>query len=206
VAGRNFLSSGCPVDLTRGNSISVQCCPVAWLGTAVQWHCPVAQRLSSGLQFTNAEAYQRSGAAPWLVRLPSSLYAMPSLISLLRFRLIVFLSLSVARPMMARAASSAVTPVDLAAFEPFGRVKDNKLKSGEGVLQLVGCDTKTGALVRYNAQLPDWRPTLEEPSGVKVIRYDELRPDWGAGCSGRWPATTDDLLDSGSAVASLSVR
>jgi dipeptide/tripeptide permease len=70
---------------------------------------------ASGLQFANAEGDQRSRAAPWLVRLPSSFYAMPSLISLLRFRLIVFLSLSVARLMMARAASSAVTPVDPAA-------------------------------------------------------------------------------------------
>ena len=33
-------------------------------------------------------------------------------------------------------------------FEPFGRVKDNKRKTKEGVLQLVGRDSKTGALVR----------------------------------------------------------
>jgi hypothetical protein len=103
VACRNFSVQCCPVA-----------CPVASLEAAVQWRCPVAQRLS-GLQFANAEGDQRSRAAPWLVRLPSSFYAMPSLISLLRFPLIVFLSLSVARPMMARAASSAVTPVDPAA-------------------------------------------------------------------------------------------
>jgi hypothetical protein len=50
--------------------------------------------------------------------------------------------------------------VSLERFEAFGRVKDNKLKSGEGVLQLVGRDTKTGALVRYDAQPPpaDWPP------------------------------------------------
>jgi hypothetical protein len=50
-------------------------------------------------------------------------------------------------------------------FKPFGRVKDNKLKSGEGALQMVGRDTKTGALVRYDAQPPptDW-PTLAGPS------------------------------------------
>ena len=75
------------------------------------------------------------------------------------------------------AASSAVTPSTQQRFEPFGQMKDNKLKSGEGVLQLVGCDTKTGALVRYDAQSLGWPPTLEEPSGVKVVRYDELRPD-----------------------------
>jgi hypothetical protein len=32
--------------------------------------------------------------------------------------------------------------VNLERFEAFGRVKDNKLKSGEGVLKLVGRDTK----------------------------------------------------------------
>ena len=63
-------------------------------------------------------------------------------------------------------------------FEPFGRVKDNKLKSGEGALQLVGRDTKTGALVRHDAQPPDWPPTLEKTSGPKFVRYDELLPDW----------------------------
>jgi hypothetical protein len=39
-------------------------------------------------------------------------------------------------------------------FEPFGRVRD--IKRMEGVLQLVGRDTETGALVRYIAQPPDW--------------------------------------------------
>jgi hypothetical protein len=50
-------------------------------------------------------------------------------------------------------------------FEAFGRVKDNKLKSGEGVLHLVGRDTKTGALVRCDAQPPptDW-PKRAGPS------------------------------------------
>jgi hypothetical protein len=54
--------------------------------------------------------------------------------------------------------------VNLERFEAFGRVKDNKLKSGEGVLKLVGRDTKTGALVRYDAQPPpaDW-PTRPGP-------------------------------------------
>ena len=41
-------------------------------------------------------------------------------------------------------------------FDPLGRVKDDKCKPKEGVLQLVGRDTQTGALVRYNAQPPDW--------------------------------------------------
>ena len=40
-------------------------------------------------------------------------------------------------------------------FEPFGRVKDNKRRLKDGVL-LVGRDSKTGALVRYHAQPPDW--------------------------------------------------
>jgi hypothetical protein len=35
-------------------------------------------------------------------------------------------------------------------------VKDDKRKPKEGVLQLVGRDTKTRALVRYNAQPPEW--------------------------------------------------
>jgi hypothetical protein len=54
--------------------------------------------------------------------------------------------------------------VSLQRFEAFGRVKDNKLKSGEGVLHLVGRDTRTGALVRYDAQPPptEW-PTREGP-------------------------------------------
>ena len=47
-------------------------------------------------------------------------------------------------------------------FKPFGRVKDNKRipkelgKPKVGVLQLVGRDTKTGALVRYDVKPPDW--------------------------------------------------
>jgi hypothetical protein len=41
-------------------------------------------------------------------------------------------------------------------FEPFGRVKDNKRKTKEGVLQLVGRDSKTAALVRYIAQPSNW--------------------------------------------------
>ena len=61
-------------------------------------------------------------------------------------------------------------------FEPFGRVRDNEHNPKEevlrydayppdwstqhnpeeAVLQLVGRDTKTGALVRYDAYPPDW--------------------------------------------------
>jgi hypothetical protein len=37
-------------------------------------------------------------------------------------------------------------------FEPFGRVRENERNPKDGVLQLVGRDTKTGALVRYDAQ------------------------------------------------------
>jgi hypothetical protein len=47
-------------------------------------------------------------------------------------------------------------------FEPFGRVKDKKRMPKEwgqpkdGVLQLVGRDSRTRALVRYDAHPPDW--------------------------------------------------
>jgi hypothetical protein len=42
-------------------------------------------------------------------------------------------------------------------FQPFGRVRDNERKhTGKGALQLVGRDTETGALVRCDAQPPDW--------------------------------------------------
>jgi hypothetical protein len=41
-------------------------------------------------------------------------------------------------------------------FEPFGRVRDNEHNPKEGVLQLVGRDTKTGALVRYDPPPPHW--------------------------------------------------
>jgi hypothetical protein len=41
-------------------------------------------------------------------------------------------------------------------FEPFGRVRDNNRKPDTGVLHLVGRNTKTGALVRYDARPPDW--------------------------------------------------
>jgi hypothetical protein len=46
-------------------------------------------------------------------------------------------------------------------FEPVGRVRDAKSipkNAKEGLLQLIGHDTKTGAPVRYNAQPPDWSP------------------------------------------------
>ena len=48
-------------------------------------------------------------------------------------------------------------------FEPFGRVKDKKRRLKDGVL-LVGRESKTGALVRYHAQPPDWSESegLEE--------------------------------------------
>jgi hypothetical protein len=86
--------------------------------------------------------------------------------------------LQVGSGQMTRSMYRQLDKASLQRFEPFGRVKDNKLISGEGALQLLGRDTRTGALVRHDAQPPDWPPTLEEPSGVKVVRYDELRPDW----------------------------
>jgi hypothetical protein len=48
-------------------------------------------------------------------------------------------------------------------FKPFGRVRDNERDLTKGVLQLVGRDTTTGALVRYDAYPPDWSPQ-EGPS------------------------------------------
>jgi hypothetical protein len=48
-------------------------------------------------------------------------------------------------------------------FEPFGRVRDNERKPREGMLQLVGRDTTTGALVRCDAYPPNWS-TREGPS------------------------------------------
>jgi len=47
-------------------------------------------------------------------------------------------------------------------FEPFGRVRDDERDLREGVLQLVGRDTTTGALVRYDAYPPNW--SREGPS------------------------------------------
>jgi hypothetical protein len=43
-------------------------------------------------------------------------------------------------------------------FEPFGRVRNNERDIRDGALQLVGRDTTTGALVRYDAYPPDWSP------------------------------------------------
>jgi hypothetical protein len=42
-------------------------------------------------------------------------------------------------------------------------VRDNERDLREGALQLVGRDTTTGALVRYDAYPPDWSPK-EGPS------------------------------------------
>jgi hypothetical protein len=44
-------------------------------------------------------------------------------------------------------------------FEPVGRVRDERgipKNAKEGLLQLIGRDTETGALVRYNAEPPNW--------------------------------------------------
>jgi hypothetical protein len=57
-------------------------------------------------------------------------------------------------------------------FEPFGRVRENKRKPNEGVLQLVGRETKTGALVRYAAhpRLVKGGPSAAWPSAAEVWR------------------------------------
>jgi hypothetical protein len=44
-------------------------------------------------------------------------------------------------------------------FQAVGRVRDDESRpknAGKGLLQLIGRDTETGALVRYNAQPPNW--------------------------------------------------
>ena len=73
--------------------------------------------------------------------------------------------LQVGNGQITRSMYRQLDDVSLERFEAFGRVKDNKIKSGEGMLQLVGRDTKTGALVRYDAQPPptDW-PARAAPS------------------------------------------
>jgi hypothetical protein len=42
-------------------------------------------------------------------------------------------------------------------FEAFGRVRDDK-NGPYGLIQLVGRDTQTGALVRHDSEVPDWKP------------------------------------------------
>jgi hypothetical protein len=95
-------------------------------------------------------------------------------------------------------------------FEPFGRVKDNERILKDGVL-LVSRDSKTGALVRYHAQPPDWSES-EGPEefahwmrhwvqlngsfityhlGYPVARYQGLEPQGASSSSapaGRRPA------------------
>jgi hypothetical protein len=66
-------------------------------------------------------------------------------------------------------------------FEPVGRVRDAKSipkNAKEGLLQLIGHDTKTGAPVRYNAQPPDWSPR-EGPSEFThwLLHTEEAIPD-----------------------------
>jgi hypothetical protein len=78
--------------------------------------------------------------------------------------------LQVGNGQITRSMYRQLDEVSIERFEAFGRVKDNepksgdnKLKSGERVLQLVGRDTKTGALVRYDARPPAW-PVSNGPS------------------------------------------
>jgi hypothetical protein len=56
-------------------------------------------------------------------------------------------------------------------FEPFGRVRDNKRKPRAGVLQLVGRDTETGALVSYDAQPPDWSASAGPEEFTHWLRH-----------------------------------
>ena len=64
--------------------------------------------------------------------------------------------LQVGNGQITRSMYRQLDDVSLERFEAFGRVKDNKVKSGEGVLRLVGRDTRTAALVRHDPQPPDW--------------------------------------------------
>jgi hypothetical protein len=68
-------------------------------------------------------------------------------------------------------------------FEPFGRVRDNELNPREGVVQLVGRDTDTKALVRYNANPPNWS-TREGPSEFSHWLEHTRKPDPYAAAEG----------------------
>jgi hypothetical protein len=70
-------------------------------------------------------------------------------------------------------------------FEPFGRVKDIEPDYNERVLQLVGRDTKTGALVRYYPRSPDWSRRVDGtrrdgPSEFAhwLLHTEQSTPDW----------------------------
>jgi hypothetical protein len=60
-------------------------------------------------------------------------------------------------------------------FEPFGRVRDNRRKPRDGVLQLVGRDTRTGALVRHDAYPPDWSERAGPPEFAHWLLHQAER-------------------------------
>jgi hypothetical protein len=86
-----------------------------------QWFCPVVHRVlllaQSGLRRCVPAIGLRAVAGCF----PDCLVARYWSTSLLSFRLIVLKSLDAARPMMTRAASSAVAPVDPAAIKMSSR-------------------------------------------------------------------------------------
>jgi hypothetical protein len=64
-------------------------------------------------------------------------------------------------------------------FEPFGRVRDSeRTPTGKGALQLVGIDTETSALVRYDAYPPNWskRKGPSEYAALRIPRGGERSP------------------------------
>jgi hypothetical protein len=83
-------------------------------------------------------------------------------------------------------------------FQPLGRVKDNKRiakewgRPKEGMLQLVGRDTKTGALVRYEASPPDWSASNgPEEFTHWLMHQPEIRRSFGQ----EYPVAVSDEFD-----------
>jgi hypothetical protein len=64
--------------------------------------------------------------------------------------------LQIGNSQLTRSMYRQLDEVTFERFEPFGRVRNSKRKPIGGVLQLVGRNTQTGALVRCDAQPPDW--------------------------------------------------
>jgi hypothetical protein len=80
-------------------------------------------------------------------------------------------------------------------FQPFGRVRDNEGSPKVGELPLVGRDTDTGALVRYNAQPPDCRLWAHAPThSRRGSACGSARRDRTSGCA---------RLGAGSVIASM---
>jgi hypothetical protein len=66
--------------------------------------------------------------------------------------------LQVGNGQITRSMYRQLDEANLERFEPFGRVREDQENLRKGVLQLVGRDTTTSALVRHSAHPPDWSP------------------------------------------------